>query len=45
MSVPKVNMIAISKHIVCVQTLLDPTRVTAKLATDLMDVFVQVQCS
>ena len=38
-------MIATSKHTVCVQTLLDLTHVTAKLAIDLTDVFVQVQCS
>ena len=42
MSVPRVNIIATSEHTVCAQTLSDPTHVTAKLATDLTDVFVQV---
>lgn len=38
-------MTAISKHILCAQTLLDPTHVTAKLVIDLMDVLVQVPCT
>ena len=42
MSVLRVNITAISKHIQCALTLSDPTHVTAKLAIDLMDVFVEV---
>ena len=35
-------MPVISKHTLCAQILTDPTHVTAKLATYLVDVFVQV---
>ena len=45
MSVLRVNTTATSKHILCAQTPMDPTHVTAKLVMNKMNVFVQVECS